>query len=119
MPRTKQSASEGSYKGLKEQIQSLEQKIDFLEREHTPAPKATPMRETNDTDNDDAYITLPKEKMIDLLGILTHCLKKEQQRDQVRSVSDGVISPSPTLTAPTKESTPSSKMPWRRFTTFV
>jgi len=110
MPRTKQTVSEGSYKGLKEQIQALQQKIDILERGNIQSPKASPTRETHDTENDDAYITLPKEKMVDLLGILTHCLKKEQQRDQVPS----------TLPPPAKESTPSSStMPWRRFTTFV
>jgi len=122
MPRTKQTVSEGSYKGLKEQIQALQQKIDILERGNIQSPKASPTRETHDTENDDAYITLPKEKMVDLLGILTHCLKKEQQREQARPVYDGnlPVSASPSaMPPPANESTSLSKMPWRRFTTFV
>ena len=122
MVRTKQSVSEGgsqTMKGLREQINALQQKIDMLERSHSPLHKSS---ENNSIDKNDMYITLPQEKMVELLGILTHFLKKEQQKDYGNSSSFQSPSSESIKTADQKTdysaSSPPS-FPWRRFTTFA
>lgn len=99
MPRIKQGGSSAAsnvdtVKKLKAQIDNLEQKLQDLEYE-----KRTP-RHSEDG------VTLSKDKMIELLGILTHCFQKDAKpHDSI-----------PTPTPPSSEPRP---LPWRRFTTLV
>jgi len=99
-------------KTLKDQIAALQQKIELMEQ-YNGVPRKVPHVPPKD---DDAFVTLPKDRMMELLNVMTHCLQKEQQKDDA---------PAPSLYDKKKnastDSESSSKPPisWRRFTTLV